>query len=144
MPRSTRVKGNIKPALTLSSLSGAPTALDPSDDLISVSLTDGDGAEAVTFSDFADGVAPLALEIEATWSGDKASLYHVLQANKGKTAVGFIYGRFGNTVASAGRPIYSGTVSIPAAFGWEASASESDADTFEVTLQIESGSWTHV
>jgi len=144
MTRSARVRGNVLPVFTLSNLTGSPSALNPSDDLISVSLTDGDGAEAVTFSDFAEGIAPLAFEIEATWSGEKASLYHVLQANSGRPAVGFVYGRFGNSVASAGKPIFTGTLSIPAKFGWEASASEADADTFSVTLQVESGTWTHV
>lgn len=136
MAQTTRVKGNVLPLFTLSNLTGSPSSVNPSDDLISVNLGEGD-VDAVTFSDFSTGNASFAFEIEATYSEDANSFHDVLWRNSGKTGVTFVYGRQGNAVASAGKAVYTGTCTLPPKTGWEASGSESDPDTFTVTIAVD-------
>jgi len=112
-------------------------------DIVSVELGDGEGNSPVTFSDFAEGISPLALNITATWSGDTASLYHLLWKNAGRQNVAFTYSRHGNITASAGKPVLTGFVTIPPRTGWSAEAGDDNTDTFEVALQIESCDWNY-
>lgn len=139
MARTARVSGRVKPYLKITGLSstgGSVTATEPSDDLISINLTDGDGNEAVTFSDFAEGITPKALEVSYTYSGVTASLWHLLDMNAGRTGVGFVWGPEGNSVAAAGKPVITGTVTLGPRPNLEQSASESDVIQNTDTWQI--------
>jgi hypothetical protein len=134
---STRLKGNVTPVFTLSNLTGSPSSINPGEDLVSVRLAEGD-TESVTFGDFASGTRSFKFEIEAVYSGDSGSLYDVLWTNSGKTGVTFVYGPHGNSTASAGKPVFTGTCTLPPKPELSTEASASDPATFEVEIEIDS------
>lgn len=133
---STRLKGNTLAVFSLSALSGSPSAISGGEDLVSINLTEGD-AEAVTFGDFASGDQAFAFEITAVYSGDSSSWYDVFWKNSGRTGVGFVFGPHGNTVAAAGKPVYSGTLTMPPKPTLEVEASAGDPVQFTVTAQVD-------
>lgn len=134
---STRLKGNVTPAFSLSNLSGSPSAVDLGVDAVAINLTDGEG-EQVTFSDFASGDAAKAFEATFVYSGDNSTAYDVLWTNSGRTGVTFVWGPHGNSVAAAGKPTYSGSLTLPAKPNLETEGSATDPTQFEVEIQIDS------
>jgi hypothetical protein len=132
---STRLKGNVTPIFSLSNLT-SPASADLGPDAVSINLTDGEG-EQVTFSDYAQGDSSKAFEATFVYSGDANSAYDILWRNAGKTGVAFVWGPHGNSTAAAGKPTYSGTLTLPAKPNLETEASATDPSQFEVEIQID-------
>lgn len=126
-----RVKGNVKPIFTLKI--GAATAVDLSNDLKSVSLSNEDKDDSdLTFAELAGGTGvDWILNVTAKISyGDAGSLHDFLWANAGQDAV-FVYGSGGNASPSTTKPHYTGTVRIPRKPGVEVEASATGEAEFE-------------
>lgn len=136
MARSTGTRGNVTPYIQLSNLSGSPSAIAPGDDAISVNLVDGD-SDNRTFSDYSSGNASKALECEFIYSGATGSIFDVLWNNSGRTGVSVTWSPTGNSVAAAGKPVFSGTCTLPPKPNLETEAG-TDEYSFTVTIQLDS------
>lgn len=131
---STRIKGNIKPVITL----GSPGS-DFSADLLSYIFENEEAdSDTITFEDAASGGArQWYMRGEAIQSLASASFWEYVWANSGEE-VAFVVAPFGNAVASATQKHFTGTLKIGPKpnFGGEANTSSTAAFTFEFEFEL--------
>lgn len=132
---STRIRGNVKPVLTL----GSPGS-DFAADLLSY-LFENEAADAdtITFEDAASGGArQWFLRGSAIQSLASASFWQYVTENSGES-VAYTVAPHGNAVASASQPHAVGTLKIgpKPSFGGEANTSSTSAFTFDFEFEVD-------
>ena len=128
-----RIKGNTNP--TVSFKNGAASLVDLGAYLVSFEVADGDATQ-VTWSDFATGTAPKALNIEFVLDFAAAGAYEYMYANKGATGVTYTFIPDGGSAISQTNPKFTGTCTLGAAPNFSAAAG-TDQATFTVTVQCD-------
>lgn len=104
-----RISGNKVPLLTLKV--GAASAVDFGTEVVSIEFTDGDGG-AVTMADYAQGVAPVQMNVTFVLDFSAASSYEYLWTNAGTSGVTYTV-QFQTGAASQTNPKFSGTLTMP-------------------------------
>ena len=132
-----RVKGNVTPLLTFKN--GAASAFDFGSEVVSVEFTDGDGG-AVTMSDFAAGVAPVAMNVEFVLDFAVASSYEYMWQNAGVSGVTYTFQPAAGA-ASQTNPKFTGTLTMPPKPRFSIEAGDAtETATYEMSFALDT--WT--
>jgi hypothetical protein len=133
---SARIKGNVRPTLTL----GSPGA-DISADLSSWGIENEEAdSSIVTFEDAAAGGArQFYLRGSAIQSLDAASFWRTVWENSGETDIAYTIAPHGNAVASVTQPHFVGTLTYgpKPKVSAEASTASSAASPFDFEFKID-------
>lgn len=133
---SPRIKGNVKPVLTI----GSPGS-DHSADLLSYRIeNEAADSDAITFEDAANGEGrQFFLRGAAIQSLATASFWRYVWENTGQTVVPYTIAPHGNAVASASQPHLVGTLTIgpKPTVGGEASTDPNSAFQFDYEFKID-------
>jgi hypothetical protein len=141
---SAGIKGNSGIVFTLAPyVAGVPgAAVDHSDDAKNVRITSEDKDDSdLTFAEAAGGdLKDFHIALTSIQSTDAASLWRVLWDNPGGT-FDFVYGPHGNSVPTAAKPHFTGTVTATGKpeIGGEAAKNGNRFDfdyTFDVTGDV--------
>lgn len=133
---STRIRGNVKPQLTI----GTP-GTDQSADVISWTIENEEAdADVTTFEDAENGGdRQFYLRGSAVQSTDTAAFWRYVWENSGETGVPYTIAPHGNAVPTAAQPHFAGTLSIgpKPTIGGEASTDPKSAFTFDYEFEID-------
>lgn len=132
-----RVKGNTTPLLSFKV--GAASAFDFGSEVVSVEFTDGDGG-AVTMSDFANGVAPVQMDVTFVLDFAATASYEYMWVNAGASNVTYVFQPVTGTPSQT-NPKFTGTLTMPPKprFGIEA-GDATEAVTYDMSYALDT--WT--